>query len=99
MNSTTPRTDNLVMALKCVPDYAKSRAHDFEMAIAKCRELELELADCQAGRNLLKTATWNEALEAALLKTPGGSICDPQEVADQIRALMLPNASDQRQPT
>jgi hypothetical protein len=34
---------------------------------------------------------WNAAIEAALLKTPGGSICDPQEVADEIRALMSPN--------
>jgi len=34
---------------------------------------------------------WNAAIETALLTTPGGSICDPQAVADDIRALMSPN--------
>lgn len=36
---------------------------------------------------------WNSAIEAALLKTPGGNICDPQAVADEIRTLMSPNSS------
>lgn len=39
---------------------------------------------------------WNAAIEAALLTTPGGSICDPQTVADDIRELMLPNDRTER---
>jgi hypothetical protein len=31
---------------------------------------------------------WNSAIEAAVLKTPGGSVCDPQQVADAIRTLL-----------
>lgn len=32
---------------------------------------------------------WNEAIKTALLKIPGGNICDPQSVADEIRTLMV----------
>jgi len=35
-------------------------------------------------------STWNEAINAALLKIPGGTHCDPQEVADEIRKLLKP---------
>ena len=31
--------------------------------------------------------TWNDAIESALLRLPGGSYCDPQEAADEIRQL------------
>lgn len=31
---------------------------------------------------------WNAALTAALGVIPGGTICDPQQIADAIRALM-----------
>lgn len=31
---------------------------------------------------------WNAAITAALEKIPGGSHCDPQELADEIRKLM-----------
>ena len=36
---------------------------------------------------------WNAALEAAVMATPGGDICDPQTVADAIRALRSPHVS------
>jgi len=39
----TPRTSYCEARLS-----AKSATHDFDAAIAKCRELELELADCKA---------------------------------------------------
>jgi len=35
---------------------------------------------------------WNAAIEAALLKTPSGSICNPQVVADEMRTLISPNS-------
>jgi len=41
---------------------------------------------------------WNAAIEAATMKTPGGSICDPQAVADEIRTLISPNDQAQRPP-
>jgi len=33
-------------------------------------------------------AGWNAAIEAVLLRIPGGNICDPQTVADEIRTLI-----------
>ena len=42
---------------------------------------------------------WNAAIEAAVMKTPGGNICDPQQVADDIRTLMSPNAAHERPAT
>ena len=34
-------------------------------------------------------ATWNDAIESALLRLPGGSYCDPQDAADEIRRLKI----------
>lgn len=38
-------------------------------------------------------AGWNTAVYAALLKVPGGDVCDPQTVADEIRKLLLPDGA------
>jgi len=31
---------------------------------------------------------WTDALSTLLLKIPGGEVCDPQVIADEIRELM-----------
>ena len=41
-------------------------------------DLEREIRELRAANE----RTWNEAVEAALLKLPGGNYCDPQEAAD-----------------
>ena len=38
-------------------------------------------------------AIWNTAIEAATRAVPGGSICDPQTVADAIRKLTKPRTT------
>lgn len=43
----------------------------------------------KAAEEEIKRTAWNQAIEAALLTIPGGSMCDPQDVADEIRRLML----------
>ena len=40
------------------------------------------------------TAIWNTAIEAATRAVPGGSICDPQAVADEIRKLLKPTVDE-----
>ena len=37
---------------------------------------------------------WNAAIEAATRAVPGGSICDPQAVADAIRKLLKPTVDE-----
>ena len=44
----TPQTDNMIMALKCVPKYAKSPTYDYDRAILKLREMEKESSEWQA---------------------------------------------------
>ena len=44
----TPQTDNMIMALKCVPKYAKSPTYDYDRAIQKLREMEKESSEWQA---------------------------------------------------
>jgi hypothetical protein len=46
---------------------------------------------CRAVWHAMYGEVWNAAIYAALMKIPGGSICDPQVVADEIRSLQ--NAS------
>lgn len=66
--------------------------------VARIRELEAENADLrhdigayvEANSDLLGEcdAARGRALEEAIALLPGGQICDPQEIADDIRALM-----------
>lgn len=49
------------------------------------KDLEREIRELKA----MLHGTWNEAVEAALLKLPGGNYCDPQEAADEIRQLKI----------
>lgn len=68
-------------------------------ACARCNEMRSELERLRdivsEVREEIWHTAWNAAIEAALLKTPGGNICDPQEVADEIRELMSPNEKGQ----
>ena len=53
---------------------------------------DMLIADLERENRELRAAndrTWNEAVEAALLKLPGGNYCDPQEAADEIRQLKI----------
>lgn len=53
---------------------------------------DLLIADLERENRELRAAiseTWNEAVEAALLKLPGGNYCDPQEAADEIRQIKV----------
>ena len=81
MNST-PRADNLVMALKCVPRYARSETHDFNKAIEKCRELELELVEISVAA---------EAFLASVLTTGGAS----QATITRLQAAVAAAKADQ----
>ncbi len=36
-------------------------------------------------------SAWNGAIQNALDEIPGGQICDPQMVSDNIRSLLIPN--------
>jgi hypothetical protein len=48
-------------------------------------DLEREIRELRA----MLSGTWNDAIESALLKLPGGSYCDPQDAADDIRELKI----------
>ena len=53
---------------------------------------DLLIADMERENRKLRdesSETWNEAVEAALLKLPGGNYCDPQEAADEIRQIKV----------
>jgi hypothetical protein len=53
---------------------------------------DLLIADLQRENRELRAmlhGTWNDAIDSALLKLPGGSYCDPQEAADEIRELKI----------
>jgi hypothetical protein len=56
------------------------------------KDLEREIRDIQRANRELRAAlhgTWNDAIESALLRLPGGSYCDPQDAADEIRQLKI----------
>ena len=53
---------------------------------------DMLIADLERENRELRAAndrTWNDAIESALLKLPGGNYCDPQEAADEIRQLKI----------
>ena len=55
-------------------------------------DLEREIRDIQRANRELRAmldGTWNDAIESALLRLPGGSYCDPQDAADEIRQLKI----------
>ena len=49
------------------------------------KDLEREIRELRAKLD----GTWNDAIESALLRLPGGSYCDPQDAADEIRQLKI----------
>ena len=49
------------------------------------KDLEREIRELKA----MLHGTWNDAIESALLRLPGGNYCDPQEAADEIRQLKI----------
>ena len=49
------------------------------------KDLEREIRELKA----MLYGTWNDAIESALLRLPGGNYCDPQEAADEIRQLKI----------
>ena len=49
------------------------------------KDLEREIRELRANLD----GTWNDAIESALLRLPGGSYCDPQDAADEIRQLKI----------
>ena len=53
---------------------------------------DIYIADLERENRELRAkldGTWNDAIESAVLRLPGGSYCDPQEAADEIRQLKI----------
>ena len=53
---------------------------------------DIYIADLERENRELRAkldGTWNDAIESALLRLPGGSYCDPQDAADEIRQLKI----------
>lgn len=53
---------------------------------------DIYIADLERENRELRVkldGTWNDAIESALLRLPGGSYCDPQDAADEIRQLKI----------
>ena len=63
-------------------------------------EPKTELVELEVDKWLPQThgKIWNAAIQAALLKIPGGNTCDPQDIADEIRELMSPKNTDEQAP-
>jgi len=59
---------------------------EVEALHARIRELEAEIRDDNAWCKGYDQAR-SETIERVLAIIPGGNICDPQEIADRIRAL------------
>lgn len=52
-------------------------------------KIRAELVDPSKVDVPLEIETWNAAIEECIQRLPGGASCDPQEVADTLRSLML----------
>ena len=72
------RTESLRQMVVTRDIYIADLERDLRLQTQKNRELRAKL-----------DGTWNDAIESALLRLPGGSYCDPQDAADEIRQLKI----------
>ena len=72
------RTESLRQMVVTRDIYIADLERDLRLQTQKNRELRAKLH-----------GTWNDAIESALLRLPGGSYCDPQDAADEIRQLKI----------
>ena len=75
---------------------ATEQLHAFQERTESLRQMvvtrDIYIADLERENRELRAkldGTWNDAIESALLRLPGGSYCDPQDAADEIRQLKI----------
>ena len=76
---------------KAAADHIEALRRMVETRDLLISDLEREIRELRAAND----RTWNEAVEAALLKLPGGNYCDPQEAADEIRQIKINDTQEQ----
>ncbi len=76
---------------RSIRDRYQAAEYGFDSAVDKCAEcVPAEIYDTDTMRAYGQTCEehgYQRGLEAALKSLPGGSYCDPQHIADDIRAI------------